>query len=57
LVGEGIDELYDLGFSQIIGINPPDCVLQDALKNAEVNLEKAVGAFVHTLADSIPLKP
>ena len=57
LVGEGIDELYDLGFSQIIGINPPDSVLPDALKNAEVNLEKAVGAFVHTLADSIPLKP
>lgn len=57
LVGEGIDELYDLGFSQIIGINPPDSVLLDALKNAEVNLEKAVGAFVHTLADSIPLKP
>ena len=57
LVGEGIDELYDLGFSQIIGINPPDSVLPDALKNAEMNLEKAVGAFVHTLADSIPLKP
>lgn len=41
LVGEGIEGLYDLGFSQIIGINPPDCTLQDALKNAEGNLQKA----------------
>lgn len=41
LVGEGIEELYDLGFGQIIGINPPDCTLQDALKNAEGNLQKA----------------
>ena len=42
LVGEGIDALYDLGFTQIIGINPPDCELEDALKNAEVNLEMTV---------------
>ncbi|CAM4217971.1 glycerate kinase family protein [Acinetobacter pragensis] len=41
LEGEGIEGLYDLGFSQIIGINPPDCTLQDALKNAEGNLQKA----------------
>ncbi len=39
LVGEGIAELYDLGFTQIVGINPPDCKLEDALKNAELNLE------------------
>lgn len=53
LVGEGIDALYDLGFTQIIGINPPDCTLEDALKNAEVNLEYAVGACVHTLIDDV----
>ena len=53
LVGEGIDALYDLGFTQIIGINPPDCTLVDALKNAEVNLEYAVGACVHTLIDDV----
>lgn len=39
LVGEEIAELYDLGFTQIVGINPPDCKLEDALKYAELNLE------------------
>ena len=38
VVGD-IAELYDLGFTQIVGINPPDCKLEDALKNAELNLE------------------
>ena len=42
VLGEGIDELYQQGFSQIIGINPADCTLQEAMKNAEVNLENAV---------------
>ncbi|MGA9697350.1 MAG: glycerate kinase, partial [Acinetobacter sp.] len=42
LVGDGIDELYDLGFSQIIGINPPDFDLEDAMQNAERHLEDAV---------------
>ena len=41
LLGEGFEELYNLGFSQIIGINPPDCSLQDALDHAESNLQKA----------------
>ena len=41
LLGEGFEELYNLGFSQIIGINPPGCTLQDALDNAESNLQKA----------------
>ena len=40
LVGEGIESLYQTGFSQINGINPPDCLLEEALKNAEINLEK-----------------
>ncbi|RLL49245.1 glycerate kinase [Acinetobacter cumulans] len=41
VVGESIAELYDLGFTQIVGINPPNCALEDALKNAETNLQKA----------------
>lgn len=41
LLGEGFDELYNLGFDQIIGINPPDCTMQDALDKAESNLQKA----------------
>ena len=52
VVGEGIENLYELGFSQIIGINPPDCSLQDALKNAEKNLEQSVKVFVQTLLDA-----
>ncbi|MCG2608974.1 glycerate kinase [Acinetobacter sp. SM34] len=39
MVGEGIEELYEEGFTQIIGINPTDCDLEDALKNAERHLE------------------
>ncbi|WP_455597573.1 glycerate kinase, partial [Acinetobacter pecorum] len=46
LVGEGIEDLFESGFSQIIGINPPDCPLEEALKNAEMNLEKAVAEIV-----------
>ncbi|MGE8559869.1 MAG: glycerate kinase [Acinetobacter sp.] len=42
LVGDGIDELYDLGFSQIIGINPPNFDLEDAMQNAERHLQNAV---------------
>ena len=41
VVGEGIAELYDLGFTQIVGINPPNFSLEDALKNAEMNLQEA----------------
>ncbi|ATO18774.1 glycerate kinase [Acinetobacter sp. LoGeW2-3] len=41
LVGEGIESLYEEGFSQIVGINPPGCSLEEALKNAEQNLEQA----------------
>lgn len=39
VVGNGIDELYDLGFSQIIGINPPNINLEYAMKNVERHLE------------------
>ncbi|MCU4449024.1 glycerate kinase [Acinetobacter sp. NEB149] len=49
LIGEGIEDLFESGFSQIIGINPPDCPLEEALKNAEMNLEKAVAEIVKNL--------
>src|SRR5690606_1137165 len=42
LVGEGIEDLFESGFSQIIGINPPDCPLEEALKNAGKNLADSV---------------
>lgn len=51
LVGEGIESLYQAGFSQIFGINPPDCLLEDALKNAEINLEKAVVQTVQNIQE------
>ena len=51
LVGEGIESLYQAGFSQIVGINPPDCLLEDALKNAEINLEKAVVQTVQNIQE------
>lgn len=51
LVGEGIESLYQTGFSQIVGINPPDCLLEEALKNAEINLEKAVVQTVQNIKE------
>ncbi|OTG84254.1 glycerate kinase [Acinetobacter sp. ANC 5054] len=38
-VGDDIKPLFAEGFTEIIGINPPDCNLVDALKNAERHLE------------------
>jgi len=49
LVGDGIDELYDLGFSQIVGINPPNIDLEDAMKNAERHLENTVVVVLNKL--------
>ena len=49
LVGEGIESLFDAGFTQIVGINPPNCSLEEALKNAEVNLEKAVSKTIKNI--------
>lgn len=40
-VGEGIEELYDEGFTAIFGIVDGVCDLQTALKNGEQNLERA----------------
>ena len=42
VVGGDIDELYALGFTQIIGINLSDCTLEDAMQNAQRHLEDAV---------------
>lgn len=49
LVGEGIESLFDGGFNQIVGINPPNCSLEEALKNGEVNLEKAVSKTIKNI--------
>lgn len=49
LMGEGIESLFDAGFTQIVGINPPDCSLEEALKNGEVNLEKAVSKTIKNI--------
>ncbi|MGC3820347.1 glycerate kinase [Acinetobacter sp. G11] len=49
VVGDGIEELYDLGFSQIIGINPPHIDLEDAMKNAERHLEDTVVTVLNKL--------
>ena len=46
LVGDGIDELYDLGFSQIIGINPPEISMEHAIAHASMYLEEAVEQYV-----------
>lgn len=42
VVGEGIYELYALGFTQIIGINPSGFTLEEAMQNAERYLQNAV---------------
>lgn len=52
LVGEGIESLYQAGFSQIIGINPPDCSLAEALQNAEWHLQQACAHVALTIKKS-----
>lgn len=42
VIGDDIDELYALGFTQIIGINSSDCTLEDAMQNAQRHLVDAV---------------
>ena len=39
-IGEGIEELYDEGFTAIVGIVEGACDLQTALRNGEKNLER-----------------
>lgn len=49
VIGNDIDELYALGFTQIIGINPSDCTLEDAMQNAQRHLEDAVVTVLNKL--------
>ncbi|NNH35418.1 glycerate kinase [Acinetobacter sp. NIPH 2377] len=49
VVGDGIDELYALGFTRIIGINPSGFTLEDAMQNAERYLENAVVTVLNKL--------
>ena len=41
-VGDDIEILYNEGFSEIVGITPPDCDLETALKHAQENLAEKV---------------
>ena len=40
-IGEGIEELYDKGFTAIFGIVDGACDLPTALENGERNLERS----------------
>ncbi|RZG48993.1 glycerate kinase family protein [Acinetobacter wuhouensis] len=48
-VGEGIEELYDEGFTAIFGIVDGACDLQTALKNGEKNLERCCESVVRLM--------
>ena len=48
-VGEGIEELYDEGFTAILGIVDGACDLPAALKNGEKNLERTCENIARTL--------
>ena len=48
-VGEGIEELYGLGITSIIGILPGVVALEEALKAGETNIERAVENIVRIL--------
>ena len=48
-VGEGIEELYDEGFTAILGIVDGACDLPTALKNGEKNLERTCENIARTL--------
>ena len=45
-VGEGADELYSLGLTEIIPINPPDMPYADCVKYARENYEKGLRGFL-----------
>ena len=49
VLGEGVEELYPYGFSQIISINPPDTDLETALKMGEQHLEISAKAMADIL--------
>ena len=48
-VGEGIDELYDLGVTSVIGILPGVVTIEEALKQGTINIERAVENIVRIL--------
>lgn len=48
-IGEGVENLYDVGINSIFGIIRGVCSLDEALKNGEINLEKTVENVVRTL--------
>lgn len=48
-VGEGVEELYDEGFTAIFGIVDGACDLQTALKNGETNLQRTCENVVKLL--------
>ncbi len=49
VLGEGVDDLYQYGFSQIISINASDTDLETALQKGELNLEKSARLIAETL--------
>ena len=49
-VGEGVEELYDEGFTAILGIVVGACDLQTALKNGEKNLERCCESVVRMMS-------
>lgn len=51
-VGHDIESLYAEGFDQIVSINPPDCDLATALKNAEINLTNTTARMVVSLKEA-----
>ncbi|MDV4314742.1 glycerate kinase family protein [Acinetobacter indicus] len=49
MIGEDIEPLLEAGFTQIIGINPPDISVEDAIRNAENNLTDSVENVMQSL--------
>lgn len=48
-IGDGVENLYDIGINSIFGIMRGVCSLDEALKNGEINLEKTVENVVRTI--------
>ncbi len=48
-IGDGVENLYDIGINSIFGIMRGVSSLDEALKNGEINLEKTVENVVRTL--------
>lgn len=48
-VGEGIDELYDLGITSVIGILPGIMTIDEALESGKANVERTIENIVRVL--------